>query len=73
MKLKRFFTKKVDVEVLNGTVLRLGPFKTFCIESTNTQMGEKILTIRLSYTGYELIICVDEENLRKLMRAKIGL
>lgn len=70
--LRFVFTRKFDIKVLNGTVVRLEPFKTYVVESINTQIGEKIFTVRISYQGYELIIRVDEENLKKTMLAKIG-
>ena len=70
--LRFVFTRKFDIKVLNGTVVRLEPFKTYIVESINTQIGEKIFTVRISYQGYELIIRVDEENLKKIMLAKIG-
>ncbi|MCZ3129153.1 hypothetical protein NYY92_15300 [Acinetobacter baumannii] len=68
---RSIFKRKFDVEVLNGTVIRLEPFKTYIVESFNNELGLKIFTVRISYQGYELIIRVDEENLTRLIKAKI--
>ncbi|MDC5068252.1 hypothetical protein OHW31_13415 [Acinetobacter baumannii] len=70
---KRLFRKRLDIEVLNGFIIKLQPFKTYIIESVNSDLLEEIYTVKISYCAYEITIRVNEENLTKIKSAKIDL